>query len=48
MFRWSDASYVESQDMLRMIEIEREVYLYTQPKMFVSDYYAYTGLSCSQ
>lgn len=47
MFRWSDASYVESQDMLRMSGIEREVYLYTQPKTFVSDYYAYTNLDDS-
>jgi beta-galactosidase len=44
MFRWSDASYVESQDMLRMSGIEREVYLYTQPKVFIADYYAYTNL----
>ncbi|TLP70546.1 glycoside hydrolase family 2 TIM barrel-domain containing protein [Maribacter sp. ACAM166] len=44
LFRWSDASYLESQDMLRMSGIERDVYLYTQPKVFVSDYYAYTNL----
>ncbi|MCK5774673.1 MAG: hypothetical protein KAH25_00770, partial [Bacteroidales bacterium] len=44
MFRWSDASYLESQDMLRMSGIEREVYLYSQPKVFVSDYHAYTNL----
>jgi len=43
-FRWSDASYLESQDMLRMSGIERDVYLYTQPKVFVSDYYAETSL----
>lgn len=44
LFRWSDASYVESQDMLRMSGIERDVYLYTQPTVFVSDYYTYTNL----
>lgn len=44
MFRWSDASYLESQDMLRMSGIERDVYLYTQPKTFISDYHAYTNL----
>lgn len=44
MFRWSDASYLESQDFLRMSGIEREVYLYTQPKVSVADYYAYTNL----
>lgn len=47
MFRWSDASYLESQDMLRMSGIERDVYLYTQPKVFVSDYHAYTNLDDS-
>ncbi len=45
MFRWSDASYVESQDMLRMSGIERDVYLYSRPKVFVSDYHAETNLS---
>ena len=43
-FRWSDASYLESQDMLRMSGIERDVYLYTQPKTHISDYFAYTNL----
>lgn len=47
LFRWSDASYLESQDMLRMSGIEREVYLYTQPKVFVADYYANTNLDDS-
>lgn len=44
MFRWSDASYLESQDMLRMSGIERDVYLYSQPKTHISDYHAYTNL----
>ena len=44
MFRWSDASYLESQDMLRMSGIERDVYLYTRPKVFVSDYHTYANL----
>jgi len=47
MFRWSDASYLESQDMLRMSGIERDVYLYTQPKVTVSDYYADTNLDAA-
>ncbi len=47
MFRWSDASYLESQDMLRMSGIERDVYIYSQPKVFVSDYHAYTNLDTS-
>lgn len=44
LFRWSDASYLESQDMLRMSGIERDVYLYTRPKVHVADYYTYTNL----
>jgi beta-galactosidase len=46
-FRWSDASYLESQDMLRMSGIEREVYLYSRPKIYVSDYHAKTTLDDS-
>jgi len=38
MYRWSDASYLESQDMLRMSGIEREVYLHYQPKTAISDF----------
>jgi len=44
MFRWSDASYLESQDMLRISGIEREVYLYTRPKVYISDFHADTNL----
>jgi len=47
LFRWSDASYLESQDMLRMSGIERDVYLYTQPKISVSDYHSDTNLDDS-
>ncbi len=47
MFRWSDASYLESQDMLRMSGIERDVYIYSQPKVHLADYYAYTNLDNS-
>lgn len=47
MFRWSYASYLESQDMLRMSGIERDVYLYTRPKAFISDYYAQSTLDDS-
>lgn len=38
MYRWSDASYIESQDMLRMSGIERDVFIYAQPKVAVVDY----------
>ncbi len=39
MYRWSDASYLESQDMLRMSGIEREVYLYSTPVVSICDFY---------
>lgn len=44
MFRWSDASYLESQDMLRMSGIEREVYLYHRPRVHVNDFQVSAGL----
>ncbi|WP_347175079.1 glycoside hydrolase family 2 TIM barrel-domain containing protein [Polaribacter uvawellassae] len=47
LFRWSDASYLESQDMLRMSGIERDVYLYTRPKVFIADFHAKTTLDDS-
>ena len=39
VFRWSDGSYLECQDMFRMSGIFREVYLYSTPKMAVRDHY---------
>ena len=37
IIRWSDASYLESQDMLRMSGIERDVYLFATPQQRISD-----------
>lgn len=45
VFRFSDASYVESQDMLRLSGIERDVFLYALPSTHVSDYFARAGLA---
>lgn len=45
--RWSDASYLESQDMLRISGIERDVYLYATPKQHVFDFYAKPTLNKS-
>ena len=44
MHRWSDASYLESQDMLRMSGIEREVFVYTRPKVSVTDFHVVADL----
>ncbi|RLD73291.1 MAG: beta-galactosidase, partial [Bacteroidetes bacterium] len=40
IFRWSDASYIESQDMLRLSGIDRDVYLYASPKLHIYDFFA--------
>lgn len=39
VFRWSDGSYLECQDMFRMSGIFRDVYLYNVPKVAVRDHY---------
>lgn len=39
VFRWSDGSYLEAQDMLKLSGIERSVYLFSTPKMHVFDYF---------
>ena len=39
VFRWSDGSYLECQDMFRMSGIFRDVFLYTTPKAAVRDHY---------
>lgn len=39
VFRWSDGSYLECQDMFRMSGIFREVYLFNTPKAAVRDHY---------
>lgn len=44
IYRWSDASYIESQDMLRLSGIEREVYLYARPQIQIRDLFARGGL----
>lgn len=37
IYRWSDASYLESQDMLRMSGIERSVSVYATPPVHIED-----------
>ncbi|RJE73152.1 glycoside hydrolase [Reichenbachiella sp. MSK19-1] len=39
VFRWSDGSYLEDQDMWRLSGIHREVMLLAQPKVSLNDYY---------
>ncbi|MDF7826709.1 glycoside hydrolase family 2 TIM barrel-domain containing protein [Pontiellaceae bacterium B12227] len=39
VFRWSDGSYLEDQDMWRLSGIHREVMLLAQPKIALNDFY---------
>lgn len=47
VFRWSDASYLEGQDMFHMSGLHRDVYLYATPKTFVRDHYITSTLNTS-
>ena len=44
VFRWSDGSYLECQDMFRMSGIFRDVYLYNTPLVSVRDHYITASL----
>ncbi len=44
VFRWSDGSYLECQDMFRMSGIFRDVYLSNVPKTSVRDHYITSSL----
>ncbi len=45
VFRWSDGSYLECQDMFRMSGIFRDVYLYSVPKVSVRDHVITSALT---
>lgn len=38
VYRWSDGSYLEDQDMFRLSGIHRDVYLFATPKLRLRDY----------
>ena len=44
VFRWSDGSYLECQDFWRVSGIERDVYLYSAPKIRFRDFFVHTDL----
>ena len=48
VFRWSDGSYLEGQDMWHMSGIHRDVYLYATPKVHVVDHYITASLDAAQ
>ncbi|MDH8702575.1 beta-galactosidase [Dysgonomonadaceae bacterium PH5-43] len=47
VFRWSDGSYLEGQDMFHMSGIFRDVYLFATPTAFVQDHYITADLDAS-
>ena len=38
VYRWSDGSYIEDQDMFRLSGIHRRVYLFATPKFHIQDF----------
>jgi beta-galactosidase len=44
VYRWCDGSYLEDQDFWRLSGIEREVYIYAQPLVNITDYFVKAGL----
>ncbi len=44
VYRWSDASYIEDQDMWRLSGIFRDVYLFSTPKTHIRDFFVKTDL----
>ncbi|MAM96995.1 MAG: hypothetical protein CL701_00020 [Chloroflexi bacterium] len=44
VYRWSDGSFLECQDFWRISGIERDVYLYAEPKVRIVDFWAKTPL----
>ncbi len=45
VYRWSDGSYLEDQDMFRLSGIHRDVYLIATPKVRLRDIYLHTSLA---
>jgi len=39
VYKWTDGSYIEDQDMFRFAGIHRSVYLYATPKVHIRDYF---------
>ena len=48
VFRWSDGSYLECQDMFRMSGIYRDVYLFAVPQTFIRDHYITSKLNAPE
>lgn len=44
VYRWSDGSYLEDQDMWRFSGIYRDVYLFSTPKVHIRDFFVHCNL----
>lgn len=44
VYRWSDGSYLEDQDMWRLSGIDRSVFIYNRPKTHIKDHIVQAGL----
>lgn len=44
VYRWSDGSYLEDQDMFRLSGIYRDVYLFSTPNIHIRDFFILTDL----
>lgn len=44
IYRWSTGSYLECQDFWRLSGIEREMYIYSQPRVHIEDFYVVATL----
>ncbi|MBI9037960.1 MAG: DUF4981 domain-containing protein [Bacteroidales bacterium] len=47
VYRWSDGSFLECQDFWRLSGIERDVYLFSTPKIQIRDFFVQTLLDSS-
>lgn len=45
LYRWSTGSWLECQDFWRISGIERDVFLYSTPRVRIRDFFACTGLT---
>lgn len=47
VFRWTDASYLEGQDMFHMSGLHRDVYLFAVERVFISNHYITSNLDAN-
>lgn len=47
VFRWTDASYLEGQDMFHMSGLHRDVYLFAVEQVFISNHYITSSLDAN-